>query len=421
MLSSITVLRRISAPRLCRNITTVILNDDALVLPSLKNATFPYIWLRDSCQSPECKHPATTQKLHNSTDFDVDIRPKKVVIIDEKSESGPGIHIEWPDGHISLFTKEFLERHSSRNDLARFRKDVSAKTWDKEHLQKSPDLFLKHEELQTPSGLLKVIDQLCKYGLLFFHGVPTTPESSITDLAHYFSSEIRETFYGRIFHVQNTNSENIAYTNLKLDLHMDLLYFQHPPRYQILHCIRNNVQGGSSIFSDSFHSAKLLSTEEFSTLSKTPVPYEYLYGQHHLHHSHPVIELDHDNPTLVYPPIKFVNYSPPFQAPLLLHPATPSTPPLRQSYLALGHFVTLLESPKHTFEYTLQEGDAVIFDNRRVLHARTAFTDLKDTSNISEAGKNGKEISRWLQGCYFEGDSMKDRGRILRTKAGSNH
>lgn len=27
-----------------------------------------------------------------------------------------------------------------------------------------------------------------------------------------------------------------------------------------------------------------------------------------------------------------------------------------------------------------------------------------------------KDISRWLQGCYFEGDIMKDRGRVLRAK-----
>ncbi|KAJ3862043.1 gamma-butyrobetaine hydroxylase [Lentinula novae-zelandiae] len=400
------------SPVLHRCITTATLNDNSLTIPSLDNATFPYIWLRDSCSSPECKHPETTQKLHSSTDFDVDIRPKTVNIIENyESEGGIGIRIEWPDGHVSFFPESFLKRHSSKEYLGSFRKDVEAETWDKEDIEQSRDLYLSHEEIKTPAGLLRAIDKLCRHGMLFL-----------------FSSEIRETFYGRIFHVQNTNAENIAYTNLKLGLHMDLLYFEHPPRYQILHCIRNRVQGGSSIFSDSFHAAKMLKSfypEDYDILTKTPVPFEYLYGDHHLHFSHPTIEEDHYNPALQCPPIKCINYGPPFQAPLLLSPtSSPSLSPsssssaLRRFYLALGRFAKLLDSPENTYEYTLQEGDAVIFDNRRVLHSRTAFMD----PNAMDSGRSDfdttekKDISRWLQGCYFEGDIMKDRGRVLRAK-----
>jgi len=60
------------------------------------------------------------------------------------------------------------------------------------------------------------------------------------------------------------------------------------------------------------------------------------------------------------------------------------------------------------YQYTLKEGDAVIFDNRRVLHARTAFSDKE-----GEEGKEG-EPNRWLKGCYFEADALLDRGRMLR-------
>jgi alpha-ketoglutarate-dependent taurine dioxygenase len=60
------------------------------------------------------------------------------------------------------------------------------------------------------------------------------------------------------------------------------------------------------------------------------------------------------------------------------------------------------------YEYLLQEGDAVIFDNRRVLHARKAFSDKE-----GQEGKDG-EPNRWLKGCYFEADALLDRGRMLR-------
>ena len=34
------------------------------------------------------------------------------------------------------------------------------------------------------------------------------------------------------------NPINIAYSNVKLDFHMDLVYYESPPGLQLLHCIR---------------------------------------------------------------------------------------------------------------------------------------------------------------------------------------
>ena len=98
--------------------------------------------------------------------------------------------------------------------------------------------------------------------------------------------------------------------------------------------------------------------------------------------------------------IEFINYSPPFQAPLAL-----DTPPAL--YDALGKFARMLEDPAVRFEYLLREGDAMLFDNRRVLHARTAFTER-------EAENSDEETNRWLKGCYLEADAVLDRGRVLR-------
>lgn len=131
--------------------------------------------------------------------------------------------------------------------------------------------------------------------------------------------------------------------------------------------------------------------------------FHYINDGHHLHHEHPTIELS--RPTITSPGggINHINYSPPFQAPLPL-----STPPA--FYPALQKFATLLNAPENIYKYTLQEGDAVFFDNRRVLHARTAFSD--DEDQVKEG-----ETNRWLKGCYLEADAMLDRARILRTKS----
>jgi gamma-butyrobetaine dioxygenase len=152
---------------------------------------------------------------------------------------------------------------------------------------------------------------------------------------------------------------------------------------------------------------------DFNTLATTPVPFHYINDGHHLHHEHPTIELGPlpapiatgtSTTDASVPEIKHINYSPPFQAPLLLG----STPPA--FYSALGRYAALLDDPANILEYTLREGDAVLFDNRRVLHARTAFTD-----DGPSAGVDG-ETNRWLKGCYLEADAILDRGRVLRTK-----
>ena len=69
----------------------------------------------------------------------------------------------------------------------------------------------------------------------------------------------------------------------------------------------------------------------------------------------------------------------------------------------------ILESPENRYEYLLKEGDVAVFDNRRVLHARTAFT--------SESLEDGSDTDRWLKGCYIEADAVSDRARVLRSKA----
>lgn len=138
--------------------------------------------------------------------------------------------------------------------------------------------------------------------------------------------------------------------------------------------------------------------DDFALLTTTPVEFHYVNDGHHLHRSHPTIELTSSGE------ISHINYSPPFQAPLAL-----DTP--KAFYSALKRFADLLNDPANTYEYTLKEGDAVMFDNRRVLHARTAFSD-KERAEGDEDG----EPNRWLKGCYLEADALLDRLRVLKTK-----
>jgi len=392
--------------------TTYTQTADALTIHSLNNTSFPYIWLRDSCSSSKCIHQKSKQKLHRSSDIPLTIAP---ISGEGVKVTSSGIDIVWNDGHESSFDQAFLERHAFTSKLAEWHLDhyLTEETWTHASISNLSNLFIPYNNIiNTSSGLVQAITQLSKYGLLFISGVPNQETSNDTcnlrTLANRFG-EIRSTFYGPLWDVINGNNDgkNIAYTDLDLGLHMDLMYFQHPPRYQLLHCLRNQVIGGASIFVDALYVARKLQEshpEHFDILTKTPVSFHYVVDGHHLHHEHPTIKLL-DPPSLFSssskPQISQINYSPPFQAPLPLN--TPM-----EFYPAFARFAEMLNDPTNTYQYTLREGDAVVFDNRRVLHARTAFRDKPGVEM-----KRG-EINRWLKGCYLEADDLVDRVRVLR-------
>ncbi|KAJ3563344.1 hypothetical protein NP233_g8998 [Leucocoprinus birnbaumii] len=419
---------------LTRSWSSITPTQTGVTIHALNDTTFPYVWLRDSCQSPTCIHASTRQKLHRTSDIAYDIKPASLSSSTIRLNGQEELEIEWSDGHKSVFPRSFLEMHSDRGKLHDYHCDVTEEAWNNHSIQRS-ELFIPYEEIRTSTGLLKGITQLRKFGLLFVNGVPnektSNDECELKKLGEMFG-EIRPTFYGLLWDVVNlkTESKNIAYTNLDLGLHMDLLwvvrfvetsvpnivfcrYFQHPPRYQILHCLRNRVVGGTSIFVDALAVAEKLRQSHpdyFNVLTTSPVAFHYINDGHHLHYEHPTIELAPSISSTPTSPtdrrIGHINYSPPFQAPLPL-----DTPP--EFYPALREFSQLLNNPMNTYQYTLREGDAVLFDNRRALHARTAFREREDAENMTKG-----EANRWLKGCYLEADAIMDRGRVLRKKLG---
>ncbi|GJE97653.1 Clavaminate synthase-like protein [Phanerochaete sordida] len=375
---------------------------------TFKGTTYPYHWLRDSCQCPQCVHPTNQQKLHRTSDIPVDVRPER----DSLQLSDDGIRVTWGPDHTAFYPSGFLERYSDSSKLQQYHHDVDPASWDQQQIQSVSDLFMDYGELDSPAGLLRALTQLSRYGLIFVTGVSPVETSDdkceARRLAERFAY-LRETFYGDTWDVMLLeNSKNIAYTNLHLGFHMDLLHFQHPPRYQLLHCLRNRVQGGTSVFVDSLHAAnRLYETHpaDFALLATTPVPFQYIVNGKHIHDAKPTLELDlagytgaHTGPGA--PRVRFVNYSPPWQAPLPV-----GTPPA--FYGALARFAALLDDPAMAYQYTLREGDGVLFDNRRVLHARTAFSERPGAPRVPG------EPSRWLKGCYFDADEVLTRRRML--------
>lgn len=208
--------------------TTFTRSRDSLTLHALDHKVFPYVWLRDSCQSPESIHPSTRQKLHRTSDIPFDIAPIDGDTGVRVSETG--LEIQWIDGRRSTFEKHWLERHASPAGVEKYHWDDTFKgiPWSASSISSSPSLFLPYREiLSSDDGLAKAMLQLSKYGLLFVRGVPNEETSDenceLKKLAQKFG-ELQNTFYGVVWDVVSLkDSKNIAYTSLELGLHMDLL------------------------------------------------------------------------------------------------------------------------------------------------------------------------------------------------------
>jgi hypothetical protein len=143
--------------------------------------------------------------------------------------SPEGVDIDWKSGHKSFYPTAYLETYASPDKLAAFHKDSAPILWDRTTISATADLFsTTYASLGEEEGLLRAITQLERYGLCFIKGVPNVETSmekcELRKVAQMFG-EIRNTFYGELWDVKNVrDSRNIAYTNLDLGLHMDLLY-----------------------------------------------------------------------------------------------------------------------------------------------------------------------------------------------------
>eukprot|EP00730_Choanoeca_flexa_P006833 TRINITY_DN12229_c5_g2_i3.p1 TRINITY_DN12229_c5_g2~~TRINITY_DN12229_c5_g2_i3.p1 ORF type:complete len:455 (+),score=82.70 TRINITY_DN12229_c5_g2_i3:135-1499(+) len=187
-------------------------------------------------------------------------------------------------------------------------------------------------------------------------------------------SQPQPTFYGTTFDVVATdNPINIAYSNVALDLHQDLVYYESPPGLQFLHAVSfpEEVTGGESILMDAFAIAQRLREahpDAFDTLTRMPMVFEKVHYNRklpvHLVAKKNLITVD-DNDDIVD-----VVWAPPFEGVQPIRPLATS----RAFFDAYSCFARLIqESIDLLVEHRLQEGEMLCFNNRRMLHGRREF------------------------------------------------
>ncbi|GAA5862997.1 hypothetical protein JCM8547_003643 [Rhodosporidiobolus lusitaniae] len=408
-----------------------------------RTLTLPNLFLRDASIHPDHVHSASQQKLFRTTDVPLDgklvgygvhdIPGHGECLVTEWSTPLKGESVPVQTRKLSVVPVDFLAG-IMKGDEAHKQSEGTLpppRPWSREMLEGS----LKRTEYTAFKGndvaLRETLEALQRDGIVLLTGVPTEfKEGHNTELRNVVEriGSLRKTWYGDLWDVKaEEGSRNIAYTNLDLGLHMDLTHFDNPPRYQFLHSLQNtNILGGLSYFVDTYALAAHLyehSRSAFTTLATEPVLFSYRNGPHHTRWVRPTFELEPGSSRTLHA----VNYSPPFQGTLPLErikrekngdaDASADAARLADLHDALRQFAELCDgasipgsegskTEKWRWEHQLEPGECVVFDNRRVLHARTAFEFAEGTTGGG----------RWLKGAYLDGDEVLSRLRVLKAK-----
>ncbi len=345
-------------------------------------------WLRDNCACDACRHPKTLERTFLLIDHPGPIRIATAAL----SHSG-ALRVTF-DGagsmpaHTSEFDAGWL-RHHCYSQAARQEREKHPRLWAAADLPELP-AFPYDALMRDDSALESWLRALLETGIVVVNDMPAALDH-VQPLAERVGP-IRPTSFGTTFEVESKpDPNNSAYTALGLELHTDIPNVPYPPSVQFLHCIVNDASGGGSILVDGFRVAeelRQLNEAGFRLLASQAIEFRFHDEKADLRHRAPVVTLD-DQDRVVE--IRFNNWI----RSTLDMPAERVEP----YYAALLHYWTLLREPRFERRLRLAAGQAIVFDNRRVLHGREAF----------EPSTGG----RLLQGCYLDREWVESRLRLL--------
>jgi len=352
-----------------------------------EKSNFNYLWLRDNC--PTAHDKDSRHRMFNILKVSTNIKAKDFKINDDGK-----LVIEWNEGdHTSYYDPKWLRENCYT--LKNKQKYISPyKLWNSSLQNDIGSISVEHDEIiSSEQGLIKWLEILHYKGIAIVKNTPIEKESAFPVLNRI--SHTRETFFKTPFEVINVpKPNNSAYSAHALQNHMDLPWFETPPGYQFLHCLINSAEGGDSSAVDGFAVADYLRNNEkeiFETLVNIPLKFrDKDYTQESIRGFHaPAISLTKDSD---YNDIRF---SVATMDALDCHPDM-----MDKVYKAHHRFGNLLHDDKFQIKFRLNPGDIFSFNNRRVLHGRTAF--------------DPNSGHRHLQGYYIDRDEILGRLNYLK-------
>jgi len=226
--------------------------------------------------------------------------------------------------------------------------------------------------------------------------VPATPED--TEQLCRRIAFIRETQYGGFWDFTSDLAHgDTAYTNIALRAHTDNTYYTDPAGLQIFHLLSHTEgQGGANLLVDGFYAASVLkeiNPSAFEILSRVRMQAhsagddKTFYKAGPTSEGYPLLTVDHKTGQLCQ--VRYNNDDRSVVTDL-------QGCEVEEWYDALRAWNKCITSSDSEYWVQLRPGTAVVLDNYRVLHGRSAFTGR-----------------RRMCGAYIGGDDFRSKLTVL--------
>ncbi len=354
-------------------------NKKILLFQNKKNIEIHPLWLRERVSNPEMLDKNNGQRLYEPSELNYNLKIKNALINKKK------LNVKFSDGIESEYLIKDLLKELNKN------KHANLYLWNS-RIKKKP-IFNYNAQMFNNKNGYDFLKSFYKYGFAIVK--KATPQKNfIIKFAKSFGI-VRTTNFGILFNVKSVRkATDLAYTSHALTAHTDNPYRKPIPGIQLLHCVKNDSEGGHSTLTDGFAVANFLKKKFpkfYKTLTNVKICFRYEDKSTFLENWGKTLELDEMgqikrvrlSPRLDYVPVLSKGY-------------------LSKFYKARAFFIKLCNSKRFMIKFKLQPGDILVMDNYRTLHGRTAYN-----MNIGE---------RHLQGCYIDHDSAESKFKLIKKK-----
>jgi trimethyllysine dioxygenase len=327
------------------------------------SSCFPWLWLRDHSESEVDLHPASKQRQ-------IDVFSKTLdnsILGTSLDKNAKNIVIQWIDKSISCVSFGLLESLASPINPSAQALAINSCWNSHDEIKVFPEM--SYEDFMSKNGLQEWLQHIHRTGFVLVVGSPETP--SATEGLMERIAYVRNSIFGgfSVWDNKLENPDDTAFTSLAIEPHTDGTYVHDAPGLQTLHCLKKDSIGGENQLIDGLSIAEKMRIEYpeyFKILSTINIPGRYIKADTYLEAKRPLFRLNNEGKVVQ---VSFNNHD---RAPFRLDNES-----MKKFYQAYKVFHNFANDKNRQFQFMLEPGTVLTFDNWRVLHARSALTGYR--------------------------------------------
>ncbi|MDA7441010.1 trimethyllysine dioxygenase [Candidatus Pseudothioglobus singularis] len=327
------------------------------------SSCFPWLWIRDHSESEVDLHPDSKQRQ-------IDVFSKTLdnsivdVILDHNTKN---IVVQWSDKSNSHVSFELLKSLASTSIPSAQALDNDSCWNSSNEMDNFPEM--SYSDFMSENGLQVWLKNIHRVGFVLVTGSPETPEATQELMER--TAYVRNSIFGgfSVWDNKLENPDDTAFTSLAIEPHTDGTYVHDAPGLQTLHCLKRDSTGGENQLVDGLAIAEKMRIEYpvfFKILTNINIPGRYIKTDTYLEAKRPLFRVNDEEKVVQ---VSFNNHD---RAPFRLDNQS-----MNQFYEAYKIFHNLANDKNRQFQFMLEPGTVLTFDNWRVLHARSALTGYR--------------------------------------------